>query len=171
MTTPDPRALPDYDALDALVDEDPIALRDVAWQLRARVAEVEVERDEAFARANDAARLSAEARDETDSWRKDFATLKEFCGTLERDRTERDGWTLETAARHGLTAGWEDPWGALPGLYPLIGRLLDQQRARVAAYERLETAVRQWSSHRLDSDAIHAVLAAIAALPAPEVSP
>ncbi len=38
--------LPDYDTLDALVDEDPIALRDVAWQLRAQVATLTAEKEE-----------------------------------------------------------------------------------------------------------------------------
>jgi hypothetical protein len=36
-----PESLPSYEALDELVDGDPIALRDVAWQLRNRVAAYE----------------------------------------------------------------------------------------------------------------------------------
>ena len=68
-------------------------------------------------RANEAARLSAEARDQADELRKGLEDLRDFASILERDRTERDDWVTRVAEEFGLSAGYDDPWGAVPALY------------------------------------------------------
>jgi hypothetical protein len=68
-------------------------------------------------RANEAARLSAEARDQADELRKGLEDLRDFASILERDRTERDDWVMRVAEEFGLSAGYDDPWGAVPALY------------------------------------------------------
>jgi|SRR5882724_5102087 len=96
-----------YDEVDRLVDEDPIALRDIAWQLMRERDEARAEVEdrgkalaqyqlacgqhqaaafEARARANEAARLSAEARDEAEDLRRTIADLREQIAIVDESR-------------------------------------------------------------------------------------
>lgn len=56
----------------------------------------------AFERANEAARLSAQARDDADALNKVIADLQEHIAIVEGDRTDTDVWALNVIAEHGI---------------------------------------------------------------------
>lgn len=139
------------------------------------------ERDEARERANEAARLSADARDRADDLAKTIEQLREqvaiveddrtavdawvvnvamehglpddpathldtiarylreevaarkdlshYATILERDRSDRDKWTIDLAKRHGLNKDIDDPWAAVHALNDRIAAELDQVTA------------------------------------------
>lgn len=77
------------------------------------------------ARANEAARLSAAARDEADDLRKRIAELQEQVEILEDDRTDRDAWAVRICTEHKI-------YDALPG----VADEFDAIAARLSAYRR-----------------------------------
>src|SRR6185369_10383264 len=81
------------------------------WQTRfeAERDEARVERDAAFVRANEAARLSAEARDRSDDLAATIEPLREQIRDLEGERLDRDAWACNIAATHNYPSD-EDPY-------------------------------------------------------------
>ena len=72
--------------------------------------------DSARARANEAARLSAAARDHADDLRKKIADQSEQIADLERDRLDRDAWAVRVATEHNLydlPLDVDDEYGAI----------------------------------------------------------
>lgn len=69
-------------------------------------AELEMER--AQARANEAARLSADARDDAEARDAVIADLREHIGIVEGDRMSYDAWALNVLAEHGLSYTLDD---------------------------------------------------------------
>jgi hypothetical protein len=155
-------SLPSYEALDELVDGDPNVLRDVAWKLRNRLADAEAalatsewHRGTVQARLDDLRRTAA-------IWRAwwdgkggqqcaNLAAKVDWIGALEREpagdpATERAAYArLETAART-LTAALEN-----------LHLVLPKQSGKSALFDAY------WAAN--------SALAAIDALPAPEVTP
>lgn len=65
-------------------------------------------------RANEAARLSAAARDEADDLRKTIEGLREQVGIVEDARTDRDLWAINLIAQHGIDCELaDDPFAAV----------------------------------------------------------
>lgn len=108
--------MPTWDLLDRLAGSAPSVLRDLAWQLREEYVVERLEVQRANARANEAARLSAEARDEVADRDKTIADLNERIAVLEQGRLNLDAWAVDLAAKHH--AGYRerpdnDPHGAI----------------------------------------------------------
>lgn len=80
-------------------------------------------------RANEAARLSAQARDDADSLRAVIGALREQLEIVESDRTDFDAWTVKVAIKHGLPDE--------PETRDTIARYLDEV---VAERDRLRAA-------------------------------
>lgn len=72
-------------------------------QARDLAARYAGERNEARVRANEAARLSAEARDRNDDQDKVIADLREQVSIVDSDRLTYDAWALNVLTEHGLT--------------------------------------------------------------------
>jgi len=106
---------------------------------------IEVQR--AHARANEAARLSAAARDEADDLRKTIEDLREQIGIVQDARTERDLWAVNLIAEHGIDCELPgDPFAAIAWY---IGELKDT----VATYRHLadsSIATREQAWRRLE---------------------
>lgn len=88
-------------------------------------ARAEVER--AHARANEAARLSADARDDAEAKDAVIANLREQLGIVEGDRLNNDNWALNVLAEHNLGYNLDD----------LLTPIAEYLRALTAERDRL----------------------------------
>ncbi len=117
-------------------------------------AEAEAERTEARraqARANEAARLSADARDDAEARDEVIADLREQLGIVEGDRLNVMAWVVNTSIEFGL--------GDDPALWlPDIAAYMREQRDAIAA--RLDDTQREAGS---EADRLRGVLREIAA--------
>lgn len=122
--------------------------------IREEFAAERLEARRAQARANEAARLSADARDDVADRDKAIAELHDRIAGLEQDRLDRDAWAVNLAAKHH--AGYRerpgsDPFEAIEEALALIPELqADAKRAeltRTRTQDALESA--QSAMHRL----------------------
>lgn len=124
-----------------------LAVSDISADLREELAAERLEARRAQARANEAARLSADARDEVADRDKTIADLRQQVEIVERDRLDRDAWAVNLAYLHH--AGYRecpgvDPFKAIEEALSDVAELLrlndDSANTRDRAMDRLESA-------------------------------
>lgn len=109
--------------------------------------EMRTEVERAHARANEAARLSAAARDEADDLRKTIEDLREQIGVVEDARTDRDLWAINLIAEHQIDC-------ELAGdTYAAVARYIHDQKDALAEYRHvvdMSIATREQALRRLE---------------------
>lgn len=78
------------------------ALRADNEHLREEITALRSDRQFELNRANEAARLSAAARDDADHLRRELAHLQDHVADVERDRLDTDAWAVNLVAELGL---------------------------------------------------------------------
>ena len=107
------RVMTERDAAVAALDPTVIAAERAEVQaLRAEVVALRRDRKWEADRANEAARLSADARDRADDLARQIEKLKEKLAIVEDDRTSRDAWAVNLGLRYDLSEDL-DPYDAI----------------------------------------------------------
>jgi len=105
-------------------------LYDEVATLRQEVTALNADREWEAKRANEAARLSADARDQAEDLRRQIEGLNEQVAIVEGDRTNNDRWAVNLVARFDLDPpGVKDP------------------------YDAIARGLREWRQHVLDAEA------------------
>lgn len=125
----------------------PLLAAEAVDHLREELAAERLEARRAQARANEAARLSADARDEAEALNKVIADLRERVEIVEQDRMDLAAWAVNLATKHHADyreRGGIDPFKAIEEALAdvaLLRRLNDDSaNTRDRAMDTLESA-------------------------------
>lgn len=131
-------------------------------ELLDRIAALKEDRAWEARRANEAARLSAEARDDADHLRKQIADLQEQVKIVEEDRTRHDAWAVRVCHQHGidLDRQVDDLDGAIARYIVVLKAERDQaiahDRQPYPTADAFEKACAALEKHRARADAAEA---------------